>query len=424
MCGYTNDTTLHSLFNQCSIDGKAGFSATYWNNREYKGKIAATDRLTTPFHFSAEGSTVFALGLKNFTAIYRSTFRPTDSGAATFRVMTNGGVTLFLNGKQIAEATNIKNHTNLYSFNYEAGKSYDIKLHFIQVKDNPTLHFDLAKQTPMDARDILNKLKNADVVIFAGGISPLLEGESMRVSDPGFKGGDRTEIELPAIQREVLALLKKNGKKTVFVNFSGSAMAIVPETQNCDAILQAWYPGQAGGTAVADVLFGDYNPAGRLPITFYKSIQQLPDYEDYSMKGRTYRFMTETPLYPFGYGLSYTRFSYGKATLNQSKLAKGEKAILTIPVSNVGQRDGEEVVQVYICRPDDKGGPQKTLRGFQRVNIAKGKTQNVNIELPYDSFEWFDTATNTIRPLSGTYKILYGNSSNENDLQTCSIQIQ
>ena len=167
VCGYTNDTTLHSLFNQCSIDGEAGFNATYWNNREYKGKIAATDRLTTPFHFSAEGSTVFApgVGLKNFTAIYRSTFRPTDSGAATFRVMTNGGVTLFLNGKQIAEATNIKNHTNLYSFNYEAGKSYDIELRFIQVKDNPALNFDLAKQTPMDAREILNKLQSADVVI-------------------------------------------------------------------------------------------------------------------------------------------------------------------------------------------------------------------------------------------------------------------
>ena len=141
----------------------------------YKGKIAATDRLTTPFHFSAEGSTVFApgVGLKNFTAIYRSTFRPTDSGAATFRVMTNGGVTLFLNGKQIAEATNIKNHTNLYSFNYEAGKSYDIELRFIQVKDNPALNFDLAKQTPMDAREILNKLQSADVVIFAGGISQI-----------------------------------------------------------------------------------------------------------------------------------------------------------------------------------------------------------------------------------------------------------
>ena len=262
------------------------------------------------------------------------------------------------------------------------------------------------------------------MVIFAGGISPLLEGESMRVSDPGFKGGDRTEIELPAIQRKVLALLKKNGKRVIFVNFSGSAMAMVPESENCDAILQAWYPGQAGGTAIADVLFGDYNPAGRLPVTFYKNMQQLPDYEDYSMKGRTYRFMNETPLFPFGHGLSYTRFSYGKAELNQSKVRKGEKVVLTIPVSNIGQRDGEEVVQVYISRPDDKEGPQKTLRGFQRVSIAKGKTENVCIELPYDSFEWFDTATNTIHPLAGTYKVLYGSSSNTGDLHTVNVQVQ
>lgn len=425
VCGYTNDTTLHSLFNQCSFDGKAGFAATYWNNREYKGEIAATDQLTTPFHFSAEGATVFApnVRLKNFTAIYRSTFRPTDSGSATFRFMTNGGVTLFINGKQIAEATNVKNPVNLYSFNYEAGKSYDIELRFIQVKDNPTLNFDLARQTPMDAPAILEKLKSADVVIFAGGISPLLEGESMRVSDPGFKGGDRTEIELPAIQREVLALLKKNGKKTVFVNFSGSAMSMEPETRNCEAIIQAWYPGQAGGTAVADVLFGDYNPAGRLPITIYKSMNQLPDYEDYSMKGRTYRFMTEKPLFSFGYGLSYTRFSYGKAKMNQSTLRKGEKAVITIPVSNIGQRDGEEVIQVYISRPDDKEGPQKTLRAFQRVSIAKGATKEVTLELPYDSFEWFDAATNTMRPLPGTYKVMYGSSSDAKDLKSSNIQI-
>ena len=288
----------------------------------------------------------------------------------------------------------------------------------IHSKDNNVQKSVLNEQVLMD------KVKDADVIIFAGGISPQLEGEEMDVSVTGFKDGDRTDIELPAIQREVLSLLKNNGKKVVFINFSGSAMAIVPESENCNAILQAWYPGQAGGSAIADVLFGDYNPSGRLPITFYKSLEQLPDYENYSMKGRTYRYMTEEPLFPFGYGLSYTRFSYGKAKLNQSKLHKGEKVILTIPVRNVGQQDGADVVQVYISRPDDKEGPQKTLRTFQRVNIVKGEKQNVNIELPYDSFEWFDSTTNTMHPIDGTYKIYYGSSSKAEDLRSINIQIQ
>ena len=414
VCGYTNDTTLHSLFNQCSIDGEAGFNATYWNNREYKGKIAATDRLTTPFHFSAEGSTVFApgVGLKNFTAIYRSTFRPTDSGAATFRVMTNGGVTLFLNGKQIAEATNIKNHTNLYSFNYEAGKSYDIELRFIQVKDNPTLNFDLAKQTPMDAREILNKLQSADVVIFAGGISPLLEGESMRVSDPGFKGGDRTEIELPAIQREVLALLKKNGKKTVFVNFSGSAMAIVPETQSCDAILQAWYPGQAGGTAVADVLFGDYNPAGRLPVSVARTAGQEPVYYTHT-NGSSYHQGTigafssymdcsYEPRYCFGHGLSYTSFQYSdmKITGMKNSGQKQEK-ICSVPpdglvqvslkVKNTGGWAGEEVVQIYL--KDLYASmlrPVMELAGFRRIFLEAGEEKAVIFDIHASQMAFID----------------------------------
>ncbi len=426
VCGLTNDTTLHSLFQQCSINGKAGMAATYWNNREYKGEIVATDQLTTPLHFSAEGATVFAPGvaLKNFTAVYRTIFRPSASGIATFRLMTNGGVTLFLNGKQVAKGINIKNPTDFYSFPYEAGKNYDVELRFIQMKDNPSLNFDIARRAPLDAQAIIDRVKNADVVIFAGGISPLLEGESMKVSDPGFKGGDRTEIELPAVQREVLALLRKNGKRTVFVNFSGSAMAMVPESDNCDAILQAWYPGQAGGTAIADVLFGDYNPAGRLPVTFYKNLQQLPDYENYSMKGRTYRFMTEQPLFPFGYGLSYTKFAYGKAKVDKETLSVGDGLTLRIPVSNVGKQDGEEVVQVYLRRPMDKEGPIKTLRAFRRVKIAKGTTQNVEIQLPYEDFEWFDAATNTMRTLKGKYQLLYGNSSKDEDLHTLIINIQ
>ena len=225
----------------------------------------------------------------------------------------------------------------------------------------------------------------------------------MPVNIDGFKGGDRTNIELPTVQREFLKALKAAGKKVIFVNCSGSAIALLPETESCEAIVQAWYAGQEGGTAIADVLFGDYNPNGKLPVTFYKSSSQLPDYENYSMKGRTYRYMTEEPLYPFGYGLSYTTFAYGDARLDGMKL--------TIPVTNTGSRDGDEIVQVYLSRPNDPEGPVQTLRAFKRVFVPKGKTVNVSITLDEKSFEWFDTETNTMRPLKGAYTIHYGGTS-------------
>lgn len=425
-CGVTDEKTLHSLFNQCSIDGKSGFSAVYWNNRDYKGEVVATDQLTTPFHFSGQGNTAFAAGvnLKDFTAIYRSTFRPDHSGSATFRIMTNGSVTLSIDGKPVAEKTNVKNPVDLYTFTYKSGKAYNIELKFIQVKDGPSLNFDLAQEKPIDIPALLDRIKDAEVVLFAGGISALLEGESMNVSAPGFKGGDRLTIELPDVQRKVLKALKAAGKKVVFINYSGSAMALVPETESCDAILQAWYPGQAGGTAVADVLFGDYNPSGRLPVTFYKHTEQLPDYEDYAMQGRTYRFMKEDPLFAFGYGLSYTQYSYGNAQADKTSLSIGQKLTLSIPVSNIGEYDGEEVAQVYLRRPSDKEGPTMALRAFQKVAIAKGNTQTVIIELPYESFEWFDTATNTMRTLKGEYEILYGSSSRMEDLKSLSISVE
>ena len=208
---------------------------------------------------------------------------------------------------------------------------------------------EIEQTKPLDAASLLKQVGRADVVVFAGGISPLLEGEEMKVNVQGFKGGDRTDIELPAIQRQLLKALKVAGKKVVFVNFSGSAVGLEPETQTCDAILQAWYPGEAGGTAVADVLYGNYNPAGRLPVTFYKNVSQLPDYEDYSMKGRTYRYFEGTPLFPFGHGLSYTTFAYGKAEVKDG--------CLLVPVTNTGSMDGDEVVQLYLNRPDDANGP-------------------------------------------------------------------
>ncbi len=251
------------------------------------------------------------------------------------------------------------------------------------------LEFDFGREVAVDYTQLINSLKGTDIVVFVRGLSGKLEGEEMPVSYPGFKGGDRTDIELPSVQRNCIKALKAAGKKVIFVNCSGSAIALTPETSNCEAILQAWYGGESGGQAVADVLFGDYNPSGKLPVTFYKRSDQLPDFEDYSMKNRTYRF-TSDALFPFGHGLSYTTFSIGAARLNKKLIEKDEALELTIPVSNTGKRSGTEIVQVYVRKVGDNDGPTKTLKGFQRIALAPGKTDNVSITLPSIAFEFFD----------------------------------
>ena len=265
------------------------------------------------------------------------------------------------------------------------------------------------------------QVKDADVVIFVGGITPRLEGEEMGVDLPGFRGGDRTDIELPAIQRQMLKALKSSGKKVVLVNCSGSAIGLEPETQSCDAILQAWYPGEAGGQAVAEVLFGDYNPSGRLPVTFYKNINQLPDFEDYNMTGRTYRYFKDVPLFPFGYGLSYTTFAYGEMQAPAS--AKVNKTFkVTIPVTNQGSIDGDEIVQLYLKKQGDEEGPIKALRAYKRVHIPAGKTIQVELELTPKQLVWWDKETNTMRTQTGTFDIMIGGNSNE--LTTQAIRIE
>ena len=264
--------------------------------------------------------------------------------------------------------------------------------------------------------DILNCVKDADIVVFVGGISPRLEGEEMRVTLPGFRGGDRTSIELPQMQRDVLKLLHDAGKKVVFVNCSGSAMALVPETTTCDAIVQAWYGGEAGGEALADVLYGDYNPTGRLPITFYRSTDQLPDYESYEMKGRTYRYLKEAPLWYFGYGLSYTTVHYGTPTYNNN--------VVSVSLTNTGKRSTEEVVQVYLNKQGDTDGPRATLRAYQRVVVPAGATVKAEIPLPRNSFEWWNPNTNTMNVTAGQYNVMVGSSSNPADLQTISVNLK
>ena len=257
----------------------------------------------------------------------------------------------------------------------------------------------------LDVQAVLDELKDIDVVIFAGGISPRFEGEEMRVELPGFKGGDRTDIQLPQVQRDLMKALHDAGKKVILVNFSGCAIGLVPETESCEAILQAWYPGEEGGSAVCDVLFGDVNPSGKLPVTFYRNIEDLPAFENYDMKGHTYRYFEGKPLYAFGYGLSYTTFKYGRAKIKDRNII--------IPVKNTGKRDGTEVVQVYVRRPADKNGPAKTLRIFRRVFVPAGKTVKVCLPLEDETFLWWSEDAQDMVPLPGKYKLLYGGSSDK-----------
>lgn len=269
----------------------------------------------------------------------------------------------------------------------------------------------------LDSQTVANSTATSDVVVFAGGISPKLEGEEKNdVNQPGFKGGDRTSIELPEAQRKVLRWLHNMGKKVVFVSCSGGALALTPESKNCDAILQAWYAGEAGGEAVADVLFGDYNPSGKLPLTFYSSDKDLPDYEDYRMANRTYRYFKGNALFPFGYGLSYTTFTFGKP------IYKGGK--VSVKVTNSGKREGAEVVQVYVKDPSDKEGPLKTLRGFGRVTLKPGESKTVDIDMPRERFELWDASSNTMRVRPGKYLLMVGSSSRNQDLQTINVTIK
>lgn len=425
-CDHTSAVTLQSLFTDCiSEDGQKGFKASYWNTLKPEGKPIVITHVSEPFRFTTAGATVFApdVPLGGFSAVYETNFRPQKNEEVVFSFHTQGAAQLLIDGKQVATALNMKNN-RAFAMKAEAGKTYNIKVVFAATEgDCATLNFDFGREIPLDLRQTVNRIKEADVVIFAGGISPGLEGEEMPVKIPGFRGGDRESIELPTVQTQLLNELKRIGKKIVFVNFSGSAIALTKEADLCDAILQAWYPGQAGGEAIASVLFGEYNPAGRLPVTFYKSTEQLPDFEDYSMKGRTYRYMKEEPLFPFGHGLSYTSFEYQPAELSSQEIKAGENGTLRISVTNTGERDGEEVVQVYLRKLGDKEGPKLALRSFKRIALKKGESKEVIFPLNASFFEWFDIASNTMRPLKGEYEILYGGNSDYKHLKTVHVTL-
>lgn len=422
-CDRTYDKVMDCLMNKyCAIDGKKGLKGTFWNNTEMEGKPVTTQFYTTPLAVTTAGMHNFAPGvnLENFSAKYETVFTPKEAGEYVVNMESVSDFELLIDGESKVKQHTWRTTPTRTVINAEAGKSYKIEIRFKHVKTwGANMKINVAKELPIDYTAVIEQLKGIDKIVFVGGISAALEGEEMPVEIDGFKGGDRTHIELPKVQRDFLKALKSAGKTVIFVNCSGSAIALLPETESCDAILQVWYAGQEGGEAIADVLFGDYNPSGKLPITFYKSSDQLPDFEDYSMKGRTYRYFND-PLFAFGYGLSYTQFSIGEGKIAK----KGKNYTLNIPVSNIGKRDGTEIVQVYIRDLSDPEGPLKSLRAFQRVDVKAGQTVNAQLELTPKSFEFFDPETNTVHQKNGQFEIFYGTSSQDKDLKKLSLTIK
>ena len=420
-CGLTRSEASESRMPQVKSPlGDKGMQIAFWNNTEMKGAPVTVFNSTQPIQLSNGGNTAFAPGvnLENISARLDGLLIPEKDETLTFTISSDDMARVILNGDTIIN--NWKSRTRVLYGNKEiavkAGQHYRVQVDYVQNTGFGALSFDIQRKYKPTREEILAQIGDANTVVFVGGIAPTLEGEEMKVSEPGFKGGDRTSIELPQAQRDLLKMLHDAGKKVIFVNCSGGAVGLTPELESCDAILQWWYAGERGGEALADILFGKKSPSGKLPITFYKSTDDLPDFLDYTMNNRTYRYFNGEALFPFGFGLSYTQFAISKPVYKNNKLQ--------LSVKNTGKADGTETVQVYIRRQADKEGPLKTLRAYQQVELAAGQSKTISIAMPRNSFELWDASTNTMRVVPGKYEIMVGKSSANRDLKKIIVDIK
>jgi beta-glucosidase len=408
---FTNDTLLvyTDIKNQYSYDGKKGVKAEYYNNKTLTGAPDAERNEAEINHFWQEGEKVInSIHAKNFSARYTTNYTATEDGTITFKVTADDGYRFYVNGEKVIDAWERNRWGGrTYLLKTKKNESYKLILEYWQGDGKANVSLQAGNYERTDFNALVNRHRDADAFIFAGGISPQLEGEEMKVNYPGFDGGDRTSILLPKIQTELMKSLKSTGKPVVFVMMTGSAIAVPWEAENIPAIINSWYGGQAAGTAVADILFGDYNPSGRLPITFYKSDADLPEFVDYKMDNRTYRYFEGTPLYGFGYGLSYTTFKYDNLKID-SKIKKGTSSTLSVRISNTGKKDGEEVVQLYVINQDSSiKAPLKALKGFERINLKAGESKTLSFTLSPEDLSYV-TADGTQKQFTGKVKIAVG----------------
>ncbi len=405
-------------------DGK-GMKVEFFEGGALKGNPTKTEYYKE-VNFSTFGAYGFAEGVNSDKVAVRMEGEITSpfTGDMSYYLSSDSGYRLYVNGKLVEDAKAVEgarrfrfgNSALPYkTFKVEEGKTYDIKVEYVRGSGPfAMLSAQLCRREYADFSAIAKRVSDCDAVIVIGGISARMEGE----------GGDKADIELPHVQQRLLHAVGEAGPKVIFVNCSGSAIAFATVEKDCDAILQAWYPGQGGARALSDIILGKCNPSAKLPVTFYASTSQLPDFLDYSMEGRTYRYFRGEPLYPFGYGLSYTTFEVGEGKLSKTSLKKGETLTITVPVKNTGSVQGDEVIQVYVKALDNPTASIKDLKGFGRISLAPGKSGNLKIELGPHTFEYYDKDIDELSVMSGKYQILYGTSSADKDLKVIPVEVR
>ncbi len=391
-------------------DGKPGLKAEYFQGIELAGAPALV-RIEKQRDFEFTIPIAPGLGPVNLSARWTGVLRPDKTATYEIGAAGDDGYRVWIDGKLVAEDWSSHEFTTkLSKLNLEKGHNYSIKMEYFQLEGQAAARLVWMPATTTN-ENLLNEAveaaKKADVVIAVVGITSELEGEEMTVDLPGFKGGDRTSLNLPREEEDLLKAVKQTGKPLVVVLMNGSPLSANWADQNADAILEAWYAGEEGGTAIAETLAGVNNPAGRLPVTFYTGVEQLPAFEDYSMKGRTYRYFTGIPLYPFGYGLSYSKFAYSNLKLSTDTLLAGESLTVEADVRNTSEVGGDEVVQLYLIFPADDGAPLRALRSFSRIHLVSGMTQRVQFTLSPRDLSMVNLAGDrTIAP--GNYRISVG----------------
>ena len=395
-------------------DGKRGLKVSYFNNMNLEGEpflVKKDDQINYNWSYDAP---ITGMPDEHFSVCWEGSIKPDKSGRYYFGVTADDGFRLYFDGKLILDAWDgWGTKTKVVEMNLEKGKLYPFKLEYYDRRNKAQVMLGWHKPGYVIHDEAINIAEQADAIIFVGGISPRLEGEEMndQTQFDGFYRGDRTKISLPDAQTNLLKDLAGLNKPVILVLMSGSAIAVNWENENVPAIIQAWYPGQAGGEALADIIFGNYNPGGRLPVTFYKSVNQLPDYENYDMAGRTYRYFSGEVLYPFGYGLSYSDFKYSNLNVTPAKIDKDKEIMISIDVKNISNVAGEEVVQVYIS--DDTATvpvPVKSLKAFKRIHLAAEQKETFCFKLKADDFGLYNDNFQRVIE-AGDFTIMVGGNS-------------